>query len=105
MDKGILLWVGFLALFAIGFILSKVIKKQTDEEGIETTGVISRITDEGNAEEIDIHVYARYETNDGKEVEGILMNAPSDLRPGQKVLIKYHPALKANAKLIRIMED
>lgn len=105
MDKGMILWAVFLAVLAAGFIASKMIRKKIEEEGIETIGVISRIADEGNAEEIDIHVYARYETKDGKEIEGILMNAPLDLRPGQKVLIKYHPTLKANANLIRVVEE
>ena len=73
------------------------------EEGIETTGVISSVTDAGQPDEIDIRVQVRYRTEDGEEIEGILINAPDDLAPGQKVRIKYHPRYKMNARLIEIL--
>ena len=43
--KGILLWAGLLILCGIIFFLSRRMKKQIEENGIETNGVISRITD------------------------------------------------------------
>ena len=98
--KGILLWVGFAVICGIIFFLSRRMKKQIEENGIETTGVISRITDEGGQDEIDRRYYARYRTEDGDEVEGLLSNPRSDLEVGQQVRLKYHPKYKANARLI-----
>ena len=98
--KGILLWVVFAVICGIIFFLSRRMKKQIEENGIETTGVISRITDEGGQDEIDLRYYARYRTEDGDEVEGLLSNPRSDLEVGQQVRLKYHPKYKANARLI-----
>ena len=50
--KGILLWAGLLIICGIIFFLSRRMKKQIEENGIETNGVISRITDEGGQDEI-----------------------------------------------------
>lgn len=99
--KGILLWAGFLVILAIVFFLSSRMKKQIKENGIETAGVISRITDVGGADEIDLRYYARYRTEDGEEVEGLLSNPSSDLEEGQQVRLKYHPKYKTNARLVR----
>ena len=98
--KGILLWVGLLAIFAIVFFLSQRMKKQIEENGIETTGVISRIVDFGSSDEINLQYYVRYRTEDGKEIEGVLSNPGKDLQEGQEVRIKYHPKFKNNARLI-----
>ena len=99
--KGILLWVGLAAVCGVIFPVSRRMKKQIEENGIETTGVISRITDEGGADEIDLRYYARYRTADGEEVEGLLSNPGSDLEAGQQVRIKYHPKYQTNARLLR----
>ena len=98
--KAILLWAGFLVICAVIYFISKRMKKQIEESGIETTGVISRITDTGDTAEISLCYYARYRTEDGEEVEGILSNPTSDLTEGQPVRIKYHPKNKTNARLI-----
>ncbi len=98
--KGIILWVGFAVICAVIYLLSRRMKKQIEENGIETTGVISRIEDEGGPDEIDLRYYARYRTEDGKEVEGLLSNPRSDLEVGQQVRLKYHPKHKANARLV-----
>lgn len=82
------------------YFVSNRMKKQIEENGIETTGVISRIEDVGAPDEITLHYYARYRTEDGEEVEGILSNPRSDLEVGQQVRIKYHPKHKANARLV-----
>ena len=101
MDKtGILLWVVFALICAVVFLVSKLIKKQTEENGIETNGVISRIEDVGASDEITLHYYVRYRTEDGEDVEGVLSNPMSNLEVGQQVRIKYHPKYKANARLI-----
>ena len=97
--KGILLWAGVLVVFAVVFFISRRMKKQIEETGIETTGVISRITDAGGEEEIDLRYYARYRTEDGEEVEGLLSNPGPDLEEGQQVRLKYHPKYKTNARL------
>ena len=99
--KGILLWAGLAVICAVVFLLSRRMKKQIEENGIETTGVISRIADEGGADEIDLRYYARYRTEDGEEVEGVLSNPRSDLAVGQQVRIKYHPKYQTNARLLR----
>ena len=98
--KGIVLWAGLLVICAVVFFLSQRMKKQIEENGIETTGVISRITDVGGAEEIDLRYYARYRTAEGEEVEGLLSNPRSDLEVGQQVRIKYHPKHRTNARLV-----
>ena len=99
--KGILIWVGFLVLVAAILYFSRRIKKQIEENGIETSGVISAIRDEGGADEIDVRYYAKYRTEDGDEIEGVILNPSSDLEVGQRVRLKYHPKLKTNARLVR----
>ena len=98
--KGIILWVGFAVICAVIYLLSRRMKKQIEENGIETDAVISRIEEVGAADEIDLRYYARYRTEDGKEVEGLLSNPRSDLVIGQQVRLKYHPKHKANARLV-----
>ena len=98
--KGILLWAGLILICAVIFFFSQRIKKQIEEHGIETEGVISRIEDEGEPGEIDYHYYAKYRTEDGEEVEGTLSNPAPDLAAGQRVRLKYHPKYKSNARLI-----
>ena len=99
--KGIILWAGLIVICAVICLISRKMKKQIEENGIETIGVISRIKDEGAANEIDLHYYARYRTRGGEEVEALLSNPTSDLTEGQQVRIKYHPKFKTNARLIR----
>ena len=98
--KGILLWAGLLIICGIIFFLSRRMKKQIEENGIETNGVISRITDEGGSDEINLQYYARYRTENGEEVEGLLSDPRSDLKVGQQVRLKYHPKHKTNARLV-----
>ena len=45
--KGIIIWIGFAVICAVICLVSRRMKKEIEENGIETTGVISRITDEG----------------------------------------------------------
>lgn len=97
--KGILLWTGLLVVCAVIWFFSHRTKRQIEENGIETEGVISRITDTGDTDEISLSYYARYRTKDGEEVEGLLSNPRSDLEVGQRVRLKYHPKLKTNARL------
>ena len=98
--KGILLWAGLLIICGIIFFLSPRMKKQIEESGIKTNGVISRITDEGGPDEIALRDYAHYRTEDGEEVEGLLSDPRSDLKVGQQVRLKYHPKHKTNARLV-----
>ena len=100
MDKGIIMWVIFLAVIAVGILVSRRIKTGINENGIETDAVVSRITDDGTPEDIDINVYVRYCTENGKEIEGVLSNPRADLEEGQPVRIKYHPKYKNNARLV-----
>ena len=98
--KGIILWAGFAVICAVIYLVSQRMKKQIEENGIETNGVISRITDEGGPDEINLRYYARYRTQDGEEIEGVLSNPGPDLEVGQQVRLKYHPKYKNNARLV-----
>lgn len=98
--KGIILWAGLIIICAIIYLVSRKMKKEIEENGIETTGVISRITDEGGTDSVDLQYYVRYCTSEGEEVEGLLSNPRADLAEGQQVRIKYHPKYRTNARLI-----
>ena len=98
--KGIIVWAVFIAMCAAIWLISRKMKKQIDENGIETTGVISRIEDEGGTEDITFNYYAKYRTEDGEEIEGIISNPTAGLEEGQCVRLKYHPKHKMNARLI-----
>ena len=100
MDKGIIMWMVFLAVIAAGMLIIHRIKSEINENGIETDAVVSRIIDDGTPEEIDIDVYVRYRTENGEEVEGILSNPRANMEEGQMVRIKYHPKYKQNARLV-----
>ena len=100
MDKGILMWVVFLAVIAGIILVSRRIKNEIIKNGIEADAVVSRITDDGSQGDIDINVYVRYRTENGEEIEGILSNPRAGLEEGQPVRIKYHPKYKNNARLI-----
>ena len=98
--KGIVLWAGLIIICAIIYLVSRKMKKEIEENGIETTGVISRITDEGGTDNVDLQYYVRYCTSEGEELEGLLSNPRADLIEGQQVRLKYHPKYKTNARLI-----
>ena len=100
MDKGIIMWAVLLAVIAAGLLISRKIKKEIKENGIETDAVVSRIVDDGTQADIDINVYVCFVTEDGSEVEAILSNPRTDLEEGQRVRIKYHPKYKTNARLV-----
>ena len=98
---GMILWAGLIAVSAAVCFMSVRIKKQISENGIETTGVISRITDEGGTDTTDYQYYVRYRTRDGEEIEGILLNPDPDLEEGQQVVLRYHPKYTKNARIVR----
>ena len=100
MDKGIIMWIVFLVVIAGIMLVSRRIKRGINENGIETDAVVSRITDDGTPEDIDINVYVRYRTENGEEIEGVLSNPRANLEVGQPVRIKYHPKYKNNARLV-----
>ena len=100
MDKGIIMWAVFLAVIAAGTLISRRIKKEIMENGIETDAAVSRIVDDGTQTDIDINVYVRFIAEDGSEVEAVLSNPRNDLEEGQRVRIKYHPKYKTNARLV-----
>ena len=98
--KGIVLWGGLSLACAVIYYLSHRMRKQIVENGLEATGVISHIEDEGGPDEIDLRYFACYRTEDGKEVEGLLSNPRSDLEVAQQMLLKYHPKQKTNVRLV-----
>ena len=105
--KGIIIWAVFLAICAAIVIFSRRIRKQIDENGVEAVGEVSRVSESFDSDTgaVETSVYARYRTEDGKEVEGLLLNAPDSLREGQRVRVKRHPKLRVNAKLVEIMRE
>ena len=84
MDKGLIMWIVFAAVFVVGLLVSRMIKNGTEKNGIEADAIISRIVDDGTPTEIDINVYVRYRTANGEEAEAILSNPRSDLEEGQR---------------------
>ena len=100
--KGIFLWSGFILICAIIYFVSRRMKKEIEENGIETNGIISRITQTGDIDMDDMNLcyYVRYCTEDGEDVEGVLSNPRTELTEGQQVRIKYHPKHKENARLV-----
>ena len=100
MDKGIIMWIVFAAVFAVGVVVSRMIKNGTEKNGIEADAIISRIVDDGTQADIDINVYVRYRTANGGEAEAILSNPRPDLEEGHHVRIKYNPKMKGNARLV-----
>ena len=52
--KAIFLWGGFILICAIIYFVSRRMKKETEENGIETIGVISRITNTGDIDPEDM---------------------------------------------------
>ena len=100
MDKGLIMWIVFAAIFVAGLLVSRMIKNGTEKNGIEADAIVSRIVDDGTPTDIDINVYVRYRTASGEEAEAILSNPRSDLEEGQRVRIKYHPKMKGNARLV-----
>ena len=100
MGKGIIMWAVLLAVIAIGMLISRRIKRDIVENGIETDAVVSRIVEDGTTTEFDINVYVRFFDEDGEEVEAIISNPRAGLREGDRVRIKYHPKYKMNARLV-----
>jgi urease gamma subunit len=100
MDRGIIMWAAFLILIVAGMLVSRKMKKGINENGIETDAVISRISEDMSQDLSDFIVYAKYRTEDGEEVEGVISNPRTDLEEGQQVRIKYHPKYKTNARLV-----
>ena len=98
--KGLLLWACFVLIAAVIMIVSRRMKKQIEENGIEADGVVSRIEDVGGSDEVTLQCYVKYRTEDGEEVEGLLSNPRADLAVGQQVRIKYHPVYRTNARLV-----
>ena len=56
MDKGLIMWIVFAAVFVVGLLVSRMIKDGTEKNGIEADAIISRIVDDGTPTEIDINV-------------------------------------------------
>ena len=100
MDKGIIMWAVFLIVIVAGTLVSRMIKKGINENGIETDAVVSRVSEDMSQDLSDFTVYVKYRTEDGEEVEGVVSNPRTDLKEGQHVRIKYHPKYKNNARLM-----
>ncbi len=105
--KGFIVWAIFLTVCAAMMILSRLIRKKIDQNGVEAIGVVSRVEESFDIDDggSSISVHVRYRTEDGEEIEGLLLDAPSNLQPGQRVRVKYHPhpTLRLNAKLLEVL--
>ena len=66
MDKGLIMWIVFAAVFVAGLLVSRMIKNGTEKNGIEADAIISRIVDDGTPTDIDINEYVRYRTANGE---------------------------------------
>lgn len=101
MIKGIIIWTAFLIVFVGGWLMSRKMKNDIEEKGIETVAEISRISEDMSEDQTGFTiVYVRFNTQDGEEVEASISNPRSDLEVGQQVRIKYHPKFKNNARLV-----
>ena len=99
--KGIIIWIAFLAICGAIVIASKVIRKRLRDSEWETTGVISRIEEDYDAQDhtVSYHWYVVYTAeDDGREYEALLLD-PTDLEPGSHVRIKYDPSNHLNVVL------
>ena len=99
--KSYIIWAIFAAVCLAIYLVSRRMKNEIDEKGIETVGVISRIVDAFEPEDVSQDYYAVYRTAEGEEIEGVISNPSSDLVVGQQVRLKYHPKHKMNARIIR----
>lgn len=99
--KSYIVWAVFAVICLAIYFISKKMKNEIDEKGIETVGVISRIVDDFEPEDVSQDYYAVYRTLEGEEIEGVISNPSSDLVVGQQVRLKYHPTHKMNARIIR----
>ena len=99
--KSYIIWAIFAAVCLVIYLVSRRMKNEIDEKGIETVGVISRIVDDFEPEDVSQDYYAVYRTVEGEEIEGVISNPSSDLVVGQQVRLKYHPKYKMNARIIR----
>ena len=97
---GIIAAVEIVAAFNIIKVLT--IRKK----GIETEGVISRITEQSSVDgdgslDVTYTYYVVFKTQDGKEVEADLNHAPGRTRLGDQVRIRYLPEKPKHAVLIK----
>lgn len=99
--KSYIAWAIFAAICLIIYFVSRRMKNEIDKNGIETVGVISRIVDSFEPEDVSQDYYAVYRTLEGEEIEGVISNPSSDLVVGQQVRLKYHPKHKMNARINR----
>lgn len=98
-----------IAIIALVVIVAmfNIIKVLTiRKKGVETEGVISRITEQstvGGDGSIDVTYtyYVIYRTQDGQEVEADLNHAPGRTRVGDVVRIKYLPEKPKHAVLVK----
>ena len=78
--KSYIVWAIFAVVCLVIYFVSRRMKNEIDENGIETVGVISRIVDDFEPEDV---------------------SHTADLVVGQQVRLKYHPKHKMNARIIR----
>ena len=97
--------IGIIALVVIvaAFNIIKVLTIR--KKGVEAEGVISRIIEQSNVDgdgslDVTYTYYVKFRTQDGQEVEADLNHAPSRIRVGDSVRIKYLPEKPKHAVLI-----
>ena len=104
MNEYLVIAIIALVVIVAAFNIIKVLTIR--KKGVETEGVISRITEQstvGGDGSIDVTYtyYVIYTTQDGQEVEADLNHAPGRTRVGDAVRIKYLPEKPKHAVLVK----
>lgn len=104
MAMGILIWVFLIIVVFFVFVYSRIMKNRIKNEGIETTGTISRIDEELDIDTHDTSYswYVEYYDENNQRREALLYDA-IDLDVGDKIRIKYHPSNYNYAEFIEII--
>ena len=103
--KGLWFFFVILAGMIVAFVFSLKMRKTTKVEGVETIATVTRVEEGGDVRTGGIRAFAKYRTDEGEEVEGILLNPQNDPIPGQRVRVWYHPAYRQNLKVIEVVLD
>ncbi len=93
------IFIGIIVIIVILGVYSFIFSKKVRKEGIETTAVVSRITedesvtlDEEEAGGMITHTfYVSYKNQMGEQIEATLSNPKNDLEVGSRIKIRYLP--------------
>lgn len=102
-------YIGFgivVAVIIAGVIYNILRTKKINEQGVETSGVVSRIEEtdhfDGETHTTQREYFVTYTTNTGERVEAVLGNPPRHTREGDTLRIKYLPE---KPKFVRAIKE